>query len=169
MFDKDLAEIYQVPTGALNRAVKRNKNRFPADFMFQLNKQETLIWKSEIFGRTLADPQFDGLDSRSQFGILKRGQNIKYAPYVFTEHGVAMLASVLNSDRAVRASIQIIRTFIRMREMLVSYKDLREKIENIEKKYDKRFRIIFDELRRLTMKEEEKPKTSGKIGFKAGI
>ena len=160
MFDRDLAALYGVETGALNQAVKRNKDRFPSDFMFQLNKQEFGILKFHF-----------GISKESlisQIVISKRGGTRKL-PYVFTEQGVAMLSSVLNSKRAIQVNIQIIRTFTQLRKILATHKELREKIEAIEKKIlkgekknDKYFKAIFNTLR-LLMKEEKEPK--GKIGF----
>ena len=149
MFDRDLATLYGVEVRALNQAVKRNKKRFPEDFMFQLNKQEANIFlRSQIV--TLEKNEnlksqnvISKKSSRSQFVILNRGQNIKYFPYVFTEPGIAMLSSVLNSERAIRVNIQIMRTFIGMRKMLASNKELREKIEKMERKYDDNFKIVF--------------------------
>ena len=145
MLDSDLAELYDVETKVLNQAVKRNIARFPEDFMFQLNKEEA-----------------SGL-SRSQFVTLKRGQNIKYLPHAFTENGVAMLSSVLNSERAIQVNIQIMRTFTKIREMLLSHKDLKHKIEEMEKKYDAQFKIVFNAIKEL-MSQPEKP--IRKIGFK---
>ena len=113
MLDRDLAYLYNVPSRALNQAVKRNLKRFPEDFMFQLN------W---VKAREL---------SRSQFVTLKRGQNPKYRPYAFTEQGVAMLSSVLQSERAVQVNIAIMRTFVRIRELLATHKDLTRKIEDL--------------------------------------
>lgn len=144
MFDRDLAELYGVETKMLNRAVKRNKERFPEDFMFQLNKQE-----SELF-------------LRFQFGTLKRGQHLKYLPYAFTEQGVAMLSSVLRSKRAVEVNIQIMRTFTHLRKMMTTHEELRKKIEQMEKKYDKKFQTIFQVIR-LLLNKDEKPKST--IGF----
>ncbi len=144
MLDNDLAELYEVETRALNQAVKRNIKRFPSDFMFQLNQSEA------------ADL------SRSQFVILKRGHNIKYLPYAFTENGVAMLSGVLNSDRAIAVNIQIMRTFSKLRNLLATHKELRMKIEEIEKKYDHQFKIVFDAIRQLMAPPEP---TKKKIGF----
>ncbi|MES3005985.1 MAG: ORF6N domain-containing protein [Patescibacteria group bacterium] len=146
MFDKDLAMLYGVPTKRLNEAVKRNIKRFPDDFMFQLNKQEI-----EMF-------------SRSQIATLKRGSgsNVKYAPLAFTEQGIAMLSSILNSDRAISVNIQIIRVFTKLREMIDNYKELREKVEEMEKNNETNFKEIFRVLRAI-LSEEEKPKN--KIGF----
>ena len=144
MIDRDLAELYDVETRALNQAVRRNINRFPPDFMFQLNKQETGVWKSQIVMST-AD---------------KKG--LRRNPLVFTEQGVAMLSSVLNSDRAIQVNIQIIRTFTKLRELLTTNKELREKIESMERRYDKKLREVFEVLKMLLI-EEEKPK--GQIGF----
>ena len=157
MFDRDLAELYGVETRIINRAVKRSKKRFPADFMFQLNKQEAEIWRSRSQNGILNE------SSRFQIGTLKRGQNIKYSPYVFTEQGVAMLSSVVNSERAIQVNIQIMRTFTKLREMLATNKELREKIEKLERKYDQRFKIVFNAIRNL-LSTEEKPK--GQFGFK---
>ena len=145
MFDKDLAGLYEVETKMLNRAVRRNIDRFPEDFMFQLNKQEIKLWSL-----------------RSQFGTLKRGQHVKYAPLVFTEQGVAMLSSVLHSQQAIQVNIQIMRTFTKLREMLATNKELREKIEKLERKYDQQFRVVFEAIKKL-LSAEEKPKA--KIGF----
>ncbi|MBI2439320.1 MAG: ORF6N domain-containing protein [Candidatus Moranbacteria bacterium] len=146
MLDADLAELYDVEVKALNQAVKRNIERFPKDFMFQLTFEEAQMV----------------LFSRSQNVTLKRGKNIKYAPYAFTEMGVAMLSSVLKSKRAIAVNIQIMRTFVQLRNMLVTHEALRRKIETMEQKYDKRFKVVFDVLRRL-LKEEPEPKK--KIGF----
>jgi hypothetical protein len=143
MLDRDLAALYDVETGALNRAVKRNYQRFPEDFMFQLTAEE-----------------FAAL--RFQNGISKGRGGRRYLPYAFTEQGVAMLSSVLNSERAILVNIQIIRTFTKMREMLTHYRDLREKIEALEKQYDSRFKVVFQALEQL-LREEEKPKRE--IGF----
>ncbi len=150
MFDSDLAELYGVKTKVFNQVVKRNKKRFPADFMFQLNKQEIEVWQSYF--------------SRSQI-VTASKRNVRFAPYVFTEQGVAMLSSVLNSDRAIQVNIQIIRTFTKLWDMMASNKGLREKIEAMEKKYDKRFAKVFEAIRQLLMKDMEiKPKF--KIGFR---
>jgi hypothetical protein len=158
MFDSDLAELYGVTTKVLNQAVKRNRSRFPEDFMFRLNMTESvLLNRSQIVTGEVGP-------SRSQFVTLKRGQNIKYLPYVFTEQGVAMLSSVVNSERAIQVNIQIMRTFTKIREMLTSNKELREKIEKLERKYDAQFKIVFEAIKQL-LTPEEKPKN--KIGFRA--
>ncbi|MBP5993528.1 MAG: ORF6N domain-containing protein [Candidatus Moranbacteria bacterium] len=143
MLDADLAELYDVLTGNLNKAVKRNIDRFPSDFMFQLNKAE-----------------FDGL--MFQNGISKGRGGKRKLPYAFTEQGVAMLSSVLKSQRAVAVNIQIVRTFVELRKMLATHEGLRKKIEAMERKYDKQFKAVFDVLRQL-LKEETEPKQ--KIGF----
>ncbi|HCP08409.1 MAG TPA: DNA-binding protein [Candidatus Moranbacteria bacterium] len=161
MFDKNLAELYGVETKVLNQAVKRSKKRFPSDFMFQLNNKEAEIFLRFQNGTSNRN---EHKRSRSQIVTLKRGQNIKYLPRVFTEQGVAMLSSVLNSERAIQVNIQIMRTFTQIRKMLISHKDLQEKLDQMEKKYDKQFKIVFDTLR-LLLKEDEKPKN--KIGFNA--
>jgi hypothetical protein len=147
MLDSDLAEIYGVNTKRLNEQVKRNRNRFPEDFMFQLTFEE-----AEAV-----------LVSRSQIATLKRGKNIKYAPYAFTEHGAVMLASVLNSPIAVEASIQVVRAFIRLRSIIAANKELARKLDNLEKRTDTRFKVVFDAIRKL-MKAPVKPRQ--RIGFK---
>lgn len=144
IIDRDLAELYKVETRTLNQAVRRNINRFPSDFMFQLNKKETDIWKSQIVMSTAE----------------KKG--LRRNPLVFTEQGVAMLSSVLNSERAIEVNIQIIRTFTKLKEFLATNKQLREKIESMEKKYDKKLKEVFDVLKSLLI-QEEKPKRQ--IGF----
>ena len=142
MLDRDLAELYGVETGQLKRAVRRNKERFPDDFMFILTNQDV---------RNL----------RCQIGISSWGGG-RYLPMAFTEQGVAMLSSVLNSKRAILANIQIMRTFTRIRQMLLSNKDLKRKIEAMENKYDKQFSIVFEAIKQL-LQEDDKPKR--KIGF----
>lgn len=145
MFDHDLAKLYRVSVKALNQAVKRNNKRFPEDFMFQIRKGET--------------------PSRSQFVTLKRGQNIKYLPYVFTEQGVAMLSSVLKSERAIEVNIQIMRTFTKLRELVTTNELIRQKIEELEQKYakhDKQFEVIFEAIRELISAPN---KSKGEIGF----
>ena len=121
MLDRDLAELYGVPVKRLNEQVKRNSDRFPDDFMFQLTLEE---------GKALRL-------SRSQFATLNRGSNLKYRPYAFTEHGTVMLANVLRSPVAVRASIQVVRAFVHLRQMLATNEDLARKIEALERKVGK--------------------------------
>jgi hypothetical protein len=130
MLDADLASLYGVETGALTRAVRRNANRFPVDFMFQLTKQE-----------------FE--DLRCQIGISSDWGGRRYAPYAFTEQGVAMLSSVLRSDRAVLVNIEIVRAFVRLRQILASHADLARKLADLEKKYDAQFKVVFDAIRGL--------------------
>jgi hypothetical protein len=146
MLDSDLAELYGVETKVLNQAVKRNAGRFPVDFMFELTPKEA----DEL------------LRSRSQIVTLKRGQNIKYVPHVFTEQGVAMLSSVLHSDRAVAVNIEIMRAFVRLRQLLASNADLACKLDALEKKYDAQFKVVFDAIRQL-MSPEVRP--NREIGF----
>jgi hypothetical protein len=145
MLDNDLASLYGVETKKLLQAVKRNITRFPEDFMFRLN-----------------DEEFDIL--RSQFVTSSSWGGRRYAPYAFTEQGVTMLSSVLRSPRAVAVNIEIMRAFVRLRQMLLSHADLARKIESLERKYDGQFKIVFDALRQL-MQPPEKPKRP--IGFHA--
>ena len=143
MLDSDLADLYEVEVKQLKRQVRRNIDRFPADFMFELSKQE-----------------YESL--KRHFGTLKRGEHSKYLPYAFTEQGVAMLSSVLRSKRAVRVNIEIMRAFVRLREMLATHKDLARKLEALEKKYDSQFRMVFDAIRALMAPPERSNK---RIGF----
>ncbi len=144
MLDADLALLYGIETKVLNQAVKRNLKRFLADFMFQLGEAEA---------RTL----------KSQFVTSKRGGR-RYLPYAFTEQGVAMLSSVLNSERAIQVNIAIMRAFVQLRQLLATHKDLARKLEEMEKKYDAQFKVVFDAIRQLM----QPPHTSRKpIGFVA--
>lgn len=149
MVDYDLAELYAVETKQLKRQVKRNIERFPDDFMFELTKAENDLL-------------------RSQFGTLKRGEHSKYLPYVFTEQGVAMLSSVLNSKNAIQVNIQIIRVFTRIRQALLDSTDLRLAIEKLEKKTNnntKNIEVVFNYLDELSTKQKkEKPRVQ--IGYK---
>jgi hypothetical protein len=150
MLDRDLAKLYRVETRALNQAVNRNSGRFPDDFMFQLTLDE---------GKAL-------LLSRSQSVILKQGQNVKYRPYVFTEHGTVMLANLLRSAVAVRASIQVVRAFVHLRQMLATNRDLARKIEALERKvgrHDSDLQAILNVLRTLVQPPAAPPKRP--IGF----
>lgn len=143
MLDADLAGLYGVETRILVRAVKRNLSRFPEDFMFQLNSDEFSIL-------------------RSHFGISSRWGGRRYPPYAFTEQGVAMLSSVLRSGRAIQVNVEIMRTFVRIRRMLASNEDLKNELNRLESKYDRKFRVIFDVIRQLM----RQPTRSGRvIGF----
>jgi hypothetical protein len=149
ILDADLAALYQVAPKRLNEQVKRNTERFPEEFSFQLTKEE-----AEALRR-----------SRSQNATLKRGQNIKYLPRVFTEHGALMAANVLNSPRAVSMSVAIVKAFVRLRQMALSVEELAGKLNSLEKRYDGQFKIVFDALRQL-MTPPENPKPQ--IGFHSG-
>ena len=149
MIDDDLAELYQVSTKRLKAAVRRNKGRFPDDFMFQFTREE-----------------FRSL--RTQFASLKIGRGGQgYLSYAFTEQGVAMLSSILRSDRAVAVNIAIMRTFVRLRQILASNKELAEKVGEMEKKYDKQFKIVFDVLKQL-MGPPPEDADERPFGFKPG-
>ena len=131
MLDRDLALLYEVETKVLNRAVKRNLQRFPSDFMFQLTANEGDIL-------------------RCQIGTSKKGRGgRRYFPYVFTEQGVAMLSSVLNSERAILVNIEIMRALVKLRQMLASNAELSRRLDELESKYDKQFRVVFDAIRHL--------------------
>jgi hypothetical protein len=155
MLDADLAELYRVETRILIRNVKRNIERFPQHFMFQLTSEEFDDLKFQLGSSNL----------RSQIGISSSGWGgRRYPPYAFTEQGVAMLSSVLHSKRAIQVNIQIMDTFVRLRQMLASNKDLARRLDELEKKYDKQFKIVFDAIRELMKPPEPKKRP---IGFLA--
>ena len=148
MLDADLASLYGVETRVLVQAVRRNLGRFPEDFMFQLSKEEVDFLRSQIV-------------------TLKRGrgQHSKYLPYAFTEQGVAMLSSVLRSPRAIQVNIEIMRAFVRLRQMLASHAELARKLDALEQKYDAQFKAVFDAIRQLMAPPEPKRRP---IGFRRG-
>ena len=145
MLDADLAILYGVSTKRLNEQVKRNRDRFPKDFMFQLTENE----KAEVVANC---------------DHLKRLKFSPNLPYTFTEHGAIMLAAILNSPVAVQASIQVVRAFVKLRQMLASNAELARKLHALEKKYDAQFKVVFDAIRQLMSPPETKKK--GQIGFK---
>jgi hypothetical protein len=144
LLDEDLADIYGVPVKVLNQAVRRNAERFPPDFMFRLTRAEAEILRSQ------------SVTSRSGHG------GRRYLPLAFTQEGVAMLSSVLRSDRAVRVNVEIMRAFVRMRAMVFQSKDLARRIDALEEKYDKHFRVVFDAIRELMTPPRSPPR---RIGF----
>ncbi len=143
MLDSDLAALYGVTTKRLNEQVRRNLKRFPADFMYQLSREE-----------------FESL--KSHFATSSSWGGRRTRPFVFTEQGISMLSSILNSDRAIEVNIQIMRTFVKLREIMLSHKDLTKKLNELEKKYDGQFQIVFEAIRQL-IEQPEKPKR--KIGY----
>lgn len=147
MLDSDLAKLYGVETRVLNQAVKRNSERFPADFMFRLNREEI-----ERMSQCVTSSRY--------YPTLKFSKSVT----VFTEHGVAMLSSVLNSSRAIQANIQIMRAFAKLRGIIASHQDLARRLSELEGKYDAQFKVVFDAIRRL-MAAPEPPKR--RIGFHA--
>jgi len=148
MLDADLAELYGVTTKRLNEQVRRNLNRFPADFMFQLTAEEAGVL-------------------RSQFATSNTGRGgRRYLPFAFTEHGAIMAASVLNTPRAIEVSVFVVRAFVKLREMLAAHKDILRKLEEMEKKYDSQFQVVFDAIRQLRAPPDRK--SPRRIGFKSG-
>ncbi len=143
MLDRDLAKLYEVPTKRLNEQVKRNIERFPEDFMFQLTKEE----KNKLVANC------------DRFELLKHSTTL---PNAFTEYGALMLANVIKSSIAIEVSILVVRAFARLKEIIRNHKDLQQKIESLEKKYDAQFRVVFDAIRQL-MEPPKKPKRE--IGF----
>ena len=145
MLDRDLAHLYGVSTKVLKQAVRRNIDRFPDDFMFVLKAAEFQDW-------------------RSQFVTSKADRiGLRYAPMAFTEHGILMLSSVLNSDRAVQVNIQIMRAFVKLRQMLASNVELSHRLEQLEAKYDRQFKVVFDAIRQLM---SPPPPDRKQIGFR---
>jgi hypothetical protein len=145
ILDRDLAALYGVETKMLKRAVKRNIDRFPQDFMFVLNSTEFQAW-------------------RCQFGTSKEDRKgLRHAPMAFTEHGILMLSSVLNSKRAMQVNIEIMRTFVRLRQILSSNRELSARLDELENKYDRQFKVVFDAIRTLMTPA---PRRQKQIGFR---
>jgi hypothetical protein len=154
MLDRDLAILYGVETRVLNQAVRRNITRFPDDFMFQLTKEEMEKWRSQIV-----------ISNSDKMGL-------RHKPLAFTELGIAMLSSVLNSEKAIQINIQIMRTFTKMREMLINYQEIKQKIDDMERKYDHQFKVnsylleeVFEEIKAINKLLEPPEKPEKKIGF----
>jgi ORF6N domain len=144
MLDRDLASLYEVKTKMLKRAVRRHLDRFPEDFMFVLSRSEFQNW-------------------RRQFGTSKSdAMGLRHAPMAFTEHGIVMLSSVLNSKRAIQVNVEIVRAFIRLRQILGSHDELSQRLDELERKYDRQFKIVFDAIRQLTAPP---PAQRKQIGF----
>lgn len=142
MLDSDLAALYEVETKVLNRVLKRNQERFPEDFAFQLTFQEVTAL-------------------RCHFGTSKERGGRRYLPYVFTEQGIAMLSGVLQSGRAIAVNIAIMRTFVKLRKMIASHKELAEKLNKLERRYDQQFKVVFDAIRELMAPPVTKKRTIG--------
>lgn len=150
MLDNDLAELYEVATKSFNQAVKRNLDRFPPDFMIRLTAKELVSLRSQIV---------------TSNGAARGGR--RYLPYAFTEQGIAMLSSVLNSPRAVQVNIAIMRVFVQMRKIAATHQDLLRRLDEMEKKYDDNFRVVFNTIRQLVDPTDPKPKR--RIGFQAEL
>ncbi|OGS21524.1 MAG: DNA-binding protein [Elusimicrobia bacterium RIFOXYA2_FULL_40_6] len=150
MIDRDLAELYGVQTKVLNQAVKRNIERFPDEFMFNLTWEEAKSLRSQFVTLEETEP-------------LKQGEHIKHLPFAFTEQGIAMLSSVLRSKQAIQVNIAIIKTFVKIRQYLSTHAELRKKVEELEKNYDGKFRVVFNELAKILYKPESKLKAN--LGF----
>jgi hypothetical protein len=148
MLDQDLAYLYGVATKVLNQAVRRNKSRFPDDFMFQLTREEASFLRSQI--------------------VTLESRQIRYLPYAFTEQGVAMLSSVLRSERAVRVNIEIMRAFVQLRQILSSHADLARKLAALEKKYDAQFKVVFDAILRFASGQPTWVRSVYRIGASHG-
>jgi hypothetical protein len=145
MLDRDLARIYGVSTGRFNEQVRRNKARFPNDFMFQLSEKELEHWRAQFL---ISNPEAK--------------MSVRRPPYAFTEQGVAMLSSVLNSERAILVNIEIMRAFVYHRQIMGAHKDLANRLDDLEKNYDAQFKVVFEAIRELM---EPPPKEPPKIGF----
>lgn len=144
MLDRDLSILYEVETRALKQAVRRNINRFPDDFMFELDKKEFALWRSQFV-----------MSNSDKMGL-------RYSPMAFTEQGVAMLSSVLNSERAIQVNIQIMRTFTKLRHMIAGHEELKKAVEDLRKQTDERFEVVFTVLDKLLADDQNSKK---KIGF----
>ena len=151
MLDADLARLYSVEAKALNQAVRRNAARFPTDFMFQLTWEEAERSRSQNVTLNAA---------------AARGRNIKYRPYAFTEQGVAMLSSVLKSDRAIQANVEIMRAFVRLRGLIGHNRELARRLDDLESRYDRQFKVVFDAIRELMAPPAPGPRR--RIGFVSG-
>jgi hypothetical protein len=170
MLDSDLAMLYGVETGVLNRATKRNIERFPADFMFRLTDEEAAVLRCQI-GISKPSPPEDNSSqtvtsstASSQSKDSRGGR--RYLPYAFTEQGVAMLSSVLRSQRAIEVNIAIMRTFVQLRRLMDSNQDLARKIEAMELKYDEQFAVVFDAIKQLISEDTaRKAQPKRRIGF----
>jgi len=145
ILDSVLAVLYGVTVGAINQAVRRNPNRFPSDFMFQLTMQELTNLKSQT--------------------VISSWGGRRHRPYAFTEHGVAMLSSVLRSPRAVRVNIEIMRAFVRLRRWMADSRELAARLDELESRYDSQFKVVFDAIRQLMTPP---PKEAGRVGFRTG-
>jgi ORF6N domain len=160
LLDADLAALYGVSTKALNQAVKRNASRFPADFMFQLSLDEWNFSRSQTVTASASKPVM-----RSQTVTASR-RNVTALPYAFTEQGVSMLSSVLRSSRAVEVNIAIMRTFVQLRRLMDSNRELARKIEAMERKYDEKFAVVFEAIKQLIAAEDSrKVQPKRRIGF----
>jgi len=165
ILDTDLAELYGLKTKVLNQAVKRNIDRFPDDFMFQLTWEEAKALRSQS---VTLDGQDGVPGSRSQTVTLRRGRNIKYRPRAFTEHGAIMAASMLNSPRAVKVSVYVVRAFVRLRRMLAGHRELAAKLDKLERqvgKHDRQIMVLVDAIRQLMEPPPETPRK--RIGFQS--
>ncbi len=170
ILDSDLARIYGVPTKVLNQAIKRNRDRFPSDFVFQVDSQEVRRSRSQFV--TASEQEDVGLESR--LVTRKRGRNIKYLPYAFTEHGAIMAATVLNSPRAVQMSVFVVRAFVKMRALLITQKDLAKKLVELEKTLTERLDLhehtitgIIQQIMQLLSPPPEPEPPKKEIGFHA--
>ncbi len=161
---QQLASLYGVETKVLNQAVQRNSERFPKDFMFRLEREDMAVLRSQTV--TLNAQAIDSKEVSQAIGLAtERGSNTKYLPYAFTEQGVAMLSSVLKSERAIAVNIEIMRSFVKLRGMLSEHVDLKRKLTQLEKKYDDNFRAVFDAIHQLMDAPKPSPYSGSKIGF----
>ncbi len=178
LLDFQLAELYGVEARALNQAVKRNSERFPEDFTFQLSEEETAVMMRPSLAaasgsnssQSVTSPAASSPASTRAFAVSSRfvtdsrkHRGLVYRPYAFTEQGVAMLSSVLRSPRAIQVNVAIMRTFVALRRMLASHAELARKLEILERKYDAQFKVVFDAIRELMA--DSKPRPRGEIGF----
>jgi hypothetical protein len=168
LLDADLAVLYGVTTKALNQAVKRNSARFPEDFAFQLNAEEAENLRSQIVtsSHQRVDNNKDILNRSQIVTGSQRHRDPRFRPWVFTEHGALMAANVLRSERAVQTSVHVVRAFVRLRQMIAANKELARRLDELEARYDRQFKAVFDAIRELMVPPDQKPRR--RIGFTSG-
>lgn len=165
LLDADLAALYGVTTSALNQAVKRNSGRFPEDFAFRLRPEEAahLRSKTAISSQQHAESKKDFQNPSQTVTGSQKHRDPHYLPWAFTEHGALMAANILRSARAVQTSVQVVRAFVRLRQMIATNKDLAKRLDELESKYDRQFKVVFDAIRELMAPPPTKPRR--RIGF----
>jgi hypothetical protein len=164
MLGQQLAALYGVETRVLTQAVQRNIARFPSDFLFRLERDDLAALRSQAVTLDAQVAVSIGVSTASGTNTA-RGAHVKYAPYAFTEQGIAMLSSVLRSERAIAVNIEIMRTFVQLRRMLLEHEVLKKQLDQLERKYDRQFKVVFDAIHELMDKPSPSAYDDTKIGF----